>query len=395
MTIYDCPAMSWNDFVNIPDGETVFNHGASECVALANLYNEGVLQGGFVQVGAAVDWWYNTNVAAVHGFDRVSDNPQVGDIFIGSYGAYNSTFGHIGVVVRAWDGSTFGTMEQNVYGEFVSRHNRPMDNIDGFLRPLRQDLINPAPPAPALAGNQRQAGPQGANRREAPSSQSTMLEPHLEAGEIGNFVNWAHGEDPYGSGNDIWFQGISGNWFYSGAFTDGGTHDLADVTAYPAAPTPVPTPTPEPTPVVPEPTPVDPEPTPTPVTPTIPDVQQPDEEVVITIETEKTKEITVSTPTAKPSATDAQIKKLISTSKVWEPIQDPNAPVIPDNVAKPLWLVLALVSSSTPYAFGLTVVDWAAWDATIATQAAALIVAWSGTLASVLGLSRFSKSTNK
>ena len=383
MTIYDCQPMSWDEFVNIPDGETVFNHGASECVALANQYNEGVLQGGFVQVGAAVDWWYNTNVAAVHGFDRVSDNPQVGDIFIGSYGNYDSTFGHIGVVVRAWDGSTFGTMEQNVYGEFVSRHNRSMDNIDGFLRPLRQDLIS-SPPVPApveVAATQRQAGPQGANRRSGPSSQSELLEPNLEGGEIGNFVNWAHGEDPYGSGNDIWFQGISGNWFYSGAFTDGGTHDLTDVTVYPAAP--------EPAPVTPEPTPVVPEPTPTPAP------EAPSKSATITVETTKTKEITVSTPTAKPSPTDAQIKKLIGTSQVWEPIEDPNAPIVPDKVAKPLWLILAIVSSSTPYAFGLTVVNWGAWDATIATQAAALIVAWSGTLASVLGLSRFSKSTTK
>ena len=250
MTIYDCPAMSWNDFINIPDGETVYNHGGSECVALANLYNEGVLQGGFVQVRSALDWWTNENVAAVHGFTRVTDNPQVGDIFIGSYGNYDPYWGHIGVVVRAWDGATFGTMEQNVGGQYVSRHNRTMDNIDGFLRTVRQDLINPAPPAPSLAGNQRQAGPDGANRRAEPTTDSEILEPHLEGGEIGNFVNFIHSQDPYGNGNDVWFQGISGNWFYSGAFTDAGTHDLTDVTVY--APTPVePTPTPvEPTPEV-------------------------------------------------------------------------------------------------------------------------------------------------
>ena len=392
MTIYDCPAMSWNEFLNIPNGETVFNHGASECVALANQYNEGVLGGGFVQVGSALQWWTNTNVAAVHGFDRIDSSPQVGDIFIASGDLYNLPFGHIGVVVRAWDGSTFGTMEQNVYGEFVSRHDRTMANVDGFLRPQNQSHLTP--PAPVLTATQRVAGPEGANRRSAPSSQSELLEPHLEAGTVGNFVNFAHGEDPYGLGNDVWFQGVSGNWFYSGAFTSQATDGLVDVTVYTPAPV-VPAPVvPEPAPVVPEPTPVDPEPTPTPVPPTVPDIQQP-EDVVITIETEKTKEITVSTPSAKPSATDAQIKKLVATSKVWEPIQDPNAPVIPDNVAKPLWLILALVSSSTPYAFGLTVVDWAAWDATIATQAAALIVAWSGTLASVLGLSRFSKSAAK
>lgn len=245
MTIYDCPAMSWQDFLNIPNGETVFNHGASECVALANQYNEGVLGGGFVQVGSALQWWTNPNVAAVHGFDRIDSAPQVGDIFIASGDLYNLPFGHIGVVVRAWDGSTFGTMEQNVYGEFVSRHDRTMANVDGFLRPQNQAAINP--PAPVITGTQRVAGPNGANRRAAPTTDSEILEPHLEAGEVGNFVNWAHGQDPYGNGNDVWFQGVSGNWFYSGAFTDAGTHDLNDVTVY------APTPTPEPTPVVPAP----------------------------------------------------------------------------------------------------------------------------------------------
>lgn len=296
MTIYDCPAMSWNEFLNIPNGETVFNHGASECVALANQYNEGVLGGGFVAVGSALQWWTNPNVAAVHGFDRIDSNPQVGDIFIASGDLYNLPFGHIGVVVRAWDGSTFGTMEQNVYGEFVSRHDRTMANVDGFLRPQNQSHLTP--PAPVLTATQRVAGPEGANRRSGPSSQSELLEPHLEAGTVGNFVNFAHGEDPYGLGNDVWFQGISGNWFYSGAFTDAGAHDLTDVTVYPSEPveppaiiTPPVEPTPEPTPEVkPKPKPK-PRPKPKPET---------NEHIQITVETDKTKEITVSTPSAKP-----------------------------------------------------------------------------------------------
>jgi len=287
MTIYDCPAMSWQDFLNIPNGEQVFNHGASECVALANLYNEGVLGGGFVAVGSALQWWTNGNVSANHGFDRIDSNPQVGDIFIASCDIYNCQFGHIGVVVRAWDGSTFGTMEQNVYGEFVSRHDRTMANVDGFLRPQNQSHLA-APAAPALAGNQRIAGPSGANRRAEPNTQGEILEPHLDAGVVGNFVNFIHGEDPYGAGNDVWFQGISGHWFYSGAFEDQGTHDLTDVTVYAPIPAPV---------------------EPTPVTPTVPEVQQP-EEVVITIETEKEKEITITKPSVKPESTEHKEKTM-------------------------------------------------------------------------------------
>jgi len=293
MTIYDCPRMSWQDFLNIPNGEQVFNHGASECVALANLYNEGVMGGGFVAVGSALQWWTNGNVAANHGFDRIDSNPQVGDIFIASCEIYNCQFGHIGVVVRAWDGSTFGTMEQNVYGEFVSRHDRTMANVDGFLRPQNQShLTPPAPPAAALAGNQRVAGENGANRRAAPSVSAEILEPHLEAGTVGNFVNFIHAEDPYGNGNDVWFQGISGNWFYSGAFTDQGTHDLNDVTVYAPAPTPV------------EPAPVDP----APVTPPA------KEEVVVTIETEKEKEITVTKPSVKPENIEHKEDVMSTTS---------------------------------------------------------------------------------
>lgn len=157
MSIDNCPAMSLAEFEAIPDGTTIYNHGASECVALANQFNEGVLGGGFVMVGSALDWWTNQNVAAVHGFERITENPQHGDLFVASCEIYDCQFGHIGYVVRAWDGSTFGTIEQNAgIPNAVSRHNRTMANVDGFLRTVRQDIVNPAPapgPEPAPAGN--------------------------------------------------------------------------------------------------------------------------------------------------------------------------------------------------------------------------------------------------
>lgn len=160
MSIDNCPPMSLAEFEAIPDGTTVFNHGASECVALANQFNEGVLGGGFVAVGSALQWWTNENVASVHGFERITENPQHGDLFIASCELYDCTFGHIGYVVRGWDGSTFGTIEQNAgIPNAVTRHNRTMANVDGFLRTVRQDIVNPAPaptpepPAPSPAGN--------------------------------------------------------------------------------------------------------------------------------------------------------------------------------------------------------------------------------------------------
>lgn len=259
MAIIDCPTMTWEQFLNIPTGEEVFNHGASECVALANQYNEGVMGGGFVAVGSALAWWTNENVANVHGFTRINDTPQVGDIFIGSGGLYNLPFGHIGVVTRAWDGSTFGTIEQNAgIANAVSRHDRTMQNIDGFLRPVNQSHLTVT-----LAPNQRQASAYGVFRREAPSTQSARLEGDLEPYEVGNFVGWVHGENV--NGNDVWFQGVSGNWFWSGAFTNTGTDGIADLNA---STEPTPTPTPEPIPT-PEPE-LSPEPTPAPEIPTEP-----------------------------------------------------------------------------------------------------------------------------
>lgn len=160
MSIDNCPPMSLAEFEAIPDGTTIFNHGASECVALANQFNEGVLGGGFVAVGSALQWWTNPNVSSVHGFERITENPQHGDLFVASCELYDCTYGHIGYVVRGWDGSTFGTIEQNAgIPNAVTRHNRTMANVDGFLRTVRQDIVNPAPaptpepPAPTPAGN--------------------------------------------------------------------------------------------------------------------------------------------------------------------------------------------------------------------------------------------------
>jgi hypothetical protein len=147
MAINGTPAMSWGDFLNIPDGTQVLNHSWDQCVALVNLYNEGVLGGGFVQTPNAIGWWDNKNVANVHGFERVASNPQVGDIGIASFGLYDSVNGHIFVVTRAWDGTTFGTMEQNGGARYVARYNRTMANVDGFLRPINQSAITSAPAA--------------------------------------------------------------------------------------------------------------------------------------------------------------------------------------------------------------------------------------------------------
>ena len=86
----------------------------------------------------------------------------------------------------------------------------------------------PAPTPPAMAGNQRQVGSEPVNRRQAPNTQSAILQPQLGAGEIGTFDAWINGESV--SGNSVWFRGaLSGNWFWSGAFTSQSTANLQDL----------------------------------------------------------------------------------------------------------------------------------------------------------------------
>jgi hypothetical protein len=78
-----------------------------------------------------------------------------------------------------------------------------------------------------VAGNERIAGPNGANQRPEPktsSPASNMLAP----GTKGTFDGWIRGESV--EGNNVWFRGAySGLWSWSGGFTDTGTHDLQDL----------------------------------------------------------------------------------------------------------------------------------------------------------------------
>ena len=138
--INNCPKLSFEQFYAIPNGTRVFNHGADQCVALANQYHEGTIGGSFVPVASAFQWWDNFgNYPTLTGnYTKHTDSPQQGDIFIGRYGIYDAPNGHIGVVSRTWDGSTFGTMEQNAgtgSARWTWRYNRNMSNILGFLRP--------------------------------------------------------------------------------------------------------------------------------------------------------------------------------------------------------------------------------------------------------------------
>jgi murein DD-endopeptidase MepM/ murein hydrolase activator NlpD len=74
---------------------------------------------------------------------------------------------------------------------------------------------------------QRVVGTGGANGRSDPSTANAPTQT-LPPGTLANFNGWINGEVV--SGNNVWFRGeFSGDFFWSGGFTDTGTHDLADL----------------------------------------------------------------------------------------------------------------------------------------------------------------------
>ena len=72
-----------------------------------------------------------------------------------------------------------------------------------------------------------------ANRRMGPGTKFNEHGTELKAGTVGNFIAFAHGPVSQGQpvGNDVWYQGISGDWFWSGAFTSANPGVLPDKTS--------------------------------------------------------------------------------------------------------------------------------------------------------------------
>ena len=108
---------------------------------------------------------------------------------------------------------------------------------------------------------------------------------------------------------------------------------------------------------------------------------------------DQTPQQSATTFVATPVAASPSPETPVSLEPVAPAIENPTAPVIGDKIAKPLWITLALIAASAPYVFPLTVVNWSAWDATIAGQVSSLVVAWAGSVAAVLGLSRYTKTS--
>jgi hypothetical protein len=144
--LINIPPLTFEQFMEIPNGTRVFNYGADQCVALANQYHVGTLGGTLAgtRINSAYQWWtdFEKYPQLYNVYYKVLGNPQRGDIFVTKPSSqYDPVHGHIGVVERSWDGSSFGTMEQNAGSgakRWVWRYSRTMSNIYGFLRPNSQ-----------------------------------------------------------------------------------------------------------------------------------------------------------------------------------------------------------------------------------------------------------------
>lgn len=135
--------ITWDQFKAIPNGTPVFNHGYSECVALFNLFHEGVIGLPFVPVQSAYQLWTNfSSYQQLYPYYSKSSSPVVGSVFVSRGGPYNSLDGHVGLVTAVYSNGTFDTMEQNAAHRYVWRYNRGMSGVYGFLHPHN----NPAKP---------------------------------------------------------------------------------------------------------------------------------------------------------------------------------------------------------------------------------------------------------
>ena len=90
--------------------------------------------------------------------------------------------------------------------------------------------------SPAGLGSAQRKAKAYVNRRSTPDTKHAPKKDGLKAGVVGNFTGWKRGEKV--SGNDIWFRGISGDWFWSGGFTSTSTSGLKNLNPAPPAPKP-------------------------------------------------------------------------------------------------------------------------------------------------------------
>lgn len=118
-----------------------------------------------------------------------------------------------------------------------------IDATVGGVRVPFEPLIFEPPVVAPLPPNYRVVSAAILKRRGAPNTAAVTGEP-AKAGDRLNMTGWMRGEPVLG--NDIWFTTGDGGWYWSGGFTDAGTHDLPELNpvsaTQPATPSPPPAP---------------------------------------------------------------------------------------------------------------------------------------------------------
>ena len=107
-----------------------------------------------------------------------------------------------------------------------------------------------------------------------------------------------------------------------------------------------------------------------------------------TPEEEPMKPPTIEVP-VRPVLDQEALERLLAAART---APEPEQPVVPDKVAKPLWVILALIAVSVGPVVALTLIDYSQWAADTGTQFSSTVGAWAGAVAAVLGLSRFAKT---
>ncbi len=140
---------------------------------------------------------------------RVGQTVNEGDV-IGTMGKTGNASGNCDhVEIRYWSGGSYTT--ENPESWFAAR-------VGGG-----------SPAGGPIAADQRRTVAVVNGRTQASSQSATTGDP-LQPGTVGNFVGWIRGESV--EGNNVWFKGTSGRWFWSGGFEGGAnTAGLADLNA--------------------------------------------------------------------------------------------------------------------------------------------------------------------
>lgn len=165
---------------------------------------------------------------------------QPGDLLYWHWNPY----GHVCTAV-GWDGARLLVSNTAKSGDTVKelRNGVKISHADSIAltfrgashtngKNARRTGVTPWP-VPALGPQQRQVRADNeARRRIGAASTSAPQGDPLPANTVGNFQGWVYGDAV--EGNSLWYVGISGDFFWSGSFTEVSAHDLADMNAKPS-----------------------------------------------------------------------------------------------------------------------------------------------------------------